>query len=53
MAFFLANETVFLKLTEVAAMYCKASQGFINRYGPGVKLAPLKNKVSYGTGFPE
>jgi hypothetical protein len=51
--FFLANKTVFLELTEIAGKYCKVSQGFINCYGPGVKLAPMDNEVSYGTGFAE
>ncbi|NNG00146.1 MAG: hypothetical protein HKM93_12250 [Desulfobacteraceae bacterium] len=51
--FFLATENVFLKLTEIAGKDCKVSQGFINCYGRGVRLAPMENKISYGTGFAE
>ena len=51
--FFLANEPVFKKLTELAGKHCKARQWFVNCYGPGVTLAPLEEKARYDTGFPE
>ena len=52
--FFIANESMFIKLTELAGKYCKVSQDFINCYGPGVELPPLQSKAVYGThGFAE